>query len=147
MFLRRSGNKNWAKGTPLAVHWLRLRASPAGSMGLIPGQGTKILHARPHSQKKKNGAEKKERKKPGYMESEPKASIIVKLQVLKGAPEPPSSLSPRLLLGKQRPERSIKLLRCLLLLCKHYNLLRPCLRGNSPFFFNSILLKANKKPN
>jgi len=28
------------------VQWLRLRASTAGVMGLIPGQGTKISHAR-----------------------------------------------------------------------------------------------------
>ena len=28
------------------VQWLRLCASTAGGMGLIPGQGTKIPHAR-----------------------------------------------------------------------------------------------------
>ena len=32
-------------GTSLVVQWLRLRASTAGGMGSIPGQGTKILHA------------------------------------------------------------------------------------------------------
>ena len=32
-------------GTSLAVQWLRLCASNAGGMGLIPGQGIKILHA------------------------------------------------------------------------------------------------------
>ena len=32
-------------GTSTVVQWLRLRASQAGDMGLIPGQGTKILHA------------------------------------------------------------------------------------------------------
>ena len=31
--------------------WFRLCAPNAGSMGLIPGLGTKILHARWHSQK------------------------------------------------------------------------------------------------
>ena len=31
-------------GTSLAVQWLGLRASTAGSSGLIPGQGTKIVH-------------------------------------------------------------------------------------------------------
>ena len=33
-------------GNFLMVQWLRLRASTAGVMGLIPGQGTKIPHAR-----------------------------------------------------------------------------------------------------
>ena len=32
-------------GTSLAVQWLRLPASSAGNMGLIPGQGTNILYA------------------------------------------------------------------------------------------------------
>ena len=32
-------------GTSLAVQWLRLYAPSAGSMGLIPGWGTKIPHA------------------------------------------------------------------------------------------------------
>ena len=31
-------------GTSLAVQWSRLRASTAGGMDSIPGQGTKILH-------------------------------------------------------------------------------------------------------
>ena len=30
------------------VQWLRLHACTAGGMGLIPGQGTKILHALQH---------------------------------------------------------------------------------------------------
>ena len=38
-------------GTSLAVQWLRFHASTAGGMGLIPGWGTKILHAAWHSQK------------------------------------------------------------------------------------------------
>ena len=38
-------------GTSLVVQWLRLHASTAGAMGLIPGQGTKIPHAAEHSQK------------------------------------------------------------------------------------------------
>ena len=42
------------------VQWLRLHDSTAGSTGLIPGQGTKILQAAWHSQRKKK---KKERKK------------------------------------------------------------------------------------
>ena len=28
-------------GTSLAAHWLRLRTSKAGGVGLIPGQGTR----------------------------------------------------------------------------------------------------------
>ena len=39
------------EGTSLVVQWLRLRASNSGSMGSIPGQGTKIPHAVWHSQK------------------------------------------------------------------------------------------------
>ena len=42
-------------GTSLAVQWLRLRASTAGGMGSIPGQGTKIPHAALHGQKKEKG--------------------------------------------------------------------------------------------
>ena len=41
------------EGTSLAVQWLRLRASTAGSMSLIPGQGTKIPRATLCSQEKK----------------------------------------------------------------------------------------------
>ena len=32
-------------GTSLAVQWIRLCTSTAGSVGLIPGQGIKIPHA------------------------------------------------------------------------------------------------------
>ena len=35
------------------VKWLRLHASTAGDTGSIPGQGTKILQATQHGQKKK----------------------------------------------------------------------------------------------
>ena len=34
------------------VEWLRLHASTAKSMSLIPGWGTKILHATQHDQEK-----------------------------------------------------------------------------------------------
>ena len=44
-------------GTSLVVQWLRLRISTAGSVGSIPGRGTKILL---HGVAKKK---KKERKK------------------------------------------------------------------------------------
>ena len=40
-------------GTSLAVQWLRLRASTAGGMCSISGQGTKILHAHAAWPKKK----------------------------------------------------------------------------------------------
>ena len=40
--------------TSLVVQWLRLCASSAGIMGLIPSQRTKILHAEQHGQKGKN---------------------------------------------------------------------------------------------
>ena len=39
-------------GTPLVVQWLRLYTSTVGDIGLIPGQGTKLLHAVQCSQKK-----------------------------------------------------------------------------------------------
>ena len=39
-------------GTSLPIQWLRLRASNAGSVGSIPGWGTKILHAMQGDQKK-----------------------------------------------------------------------------------------------
>ena len=37
----------------LLVQWLRLLASTAGGMGLIPGQGTKIPHILQQKKKKK----------------------------------------------------------------------------------------------
>ena len=44
--------RNTFLGTYLAVQWVRLGASTAGSMGSIPGRGTKISHAT-HSAAKK----------------------------------------------------------------------------------------------
>ena len=38
-------------GTFLMVQWLRLRTSTTGRTSLIPGQGTKILHATQYGQK------------------------------------------------------------------------------------------------
>ena len=38
-------------GTSLVVQWLRLCASNAGGVGLIPGWGMKIPHVSQHSQK------------------------------------------------------------------------------------------------
>ena len=37
-------------GTSLVIQWVRLYASTAGGMGLIPGWGTKIPHAMQCSQ-------------------------------------------------------------------------------------------------
>ena len=45
----------------MAVQWLGRCASTAGGMGLIPGEGTKILHATWSGQKK----EKKRKKNYG----------------------------------------------------------------------------------
>ena len=44
------------------VQWLGLRASTAGGVGLIPGQGTKIMHV-VWQKKKKKSSHHKERKK------------------------------------------------------------------------------------
>ena len=41
-------------GTSLAVQWLSLHTSTAGSVGSLPGQGNKILHAMQHGKKKKS---------------------------------------------------------------------------------------------
>ena len=46
-------DKIGTRGTALAVQWLRLGACNAGSVGLIPGQGTKIPHASCSVAKKK----------------------------------------------------------------------------------------------
>ena len=67
IFLRRKINSTWrhlfgsfrklvrinSLGNSLVVQWLALCASTAGGMGLIPGQGTKIPHARGAARKKK----------------------------------------------------------------------------------------------
>ena len=45
--------KNTSGGTSLAVQCLRLLASNAGGMGLIPGWGTKIHMPRGEAKKKK----------------------------------------------------------------------------------------------
>ena len=37
--------KSYFRGTSLVIQWLRLCASNAGAMGLIPGRGAKISHA------------------------------------------------------------------------------------------------------
>ena len=42
------------EGTSLVVQWLRLHAPNAEGMGLIPGQGTKIPHAKWQREKKKS---------------------------------------------------------------------------------------------
>lgn len=45
--------------TFLVVPWLRFCASTAGSVGVIPGRETKVLHATQHSHKHKKEKEKK----------------------------------------------------------------------------------------
>ena len=45
---------NCGRGISLTVQWLGLCASTAGGRGLIPGQGTKILHATWLTQNKQN---------------------------------------------------------------------------------------------
>ena len=51
--LKKLTEKKHSWRTSLAVQWLRLCDSIAGGMGLIPGQGTKILHAMCHGQNTK----------------------------------------------------------------------------------------------
>ena len=46
------------------VQWLRLHASNTGGTGLIPGWGTKILHASQFSQKKKKSQIDQQQKEP-----------------------------------------------------------------------------------
>ena len=48
--------KKVKSGTSLVVHWLRLCASNAGSVGLVPSRGINIPHsaALPKKKKKKN---------------------------------------------------------------------------------------------
>ena len=60
-------------GNSLVVQWLAFRTSTAGSMGSVPGRGTKILQAAWCGSKKK----KKERKKSinrNYIKKEPNRS-------------------------------------------------------------------------
>ena len=40
-------------GTSLVVQWLKQRASTVGGAGLIPGRGTKIVHAKKKKRKEK----------------------------------------------------------------------------------------------
>ena len=42
---RMKERKEGGKGTSLVVQWLRGQASSAGGVGLIPGWGTRIMHA------------------------------------------------------------------------------------------------------
>ena len=44
-------------GTSLAILWLKLYASTAGSADSIPGWGTKAAHATEHAQTKQKGRE------------------------------------------------------------------------------------------
>ena len=60
-YQRASHLKSTRTGTSLVVQWLRLCASNAEGVGLIPGQGTKIPHAMHCGQKlKKQGTRSKQ---------------------------------------------------------------------------------------
>ena len=50
-------NPSSEPGTSLAVQWLRLSTSTAAGEGSIPSQGTKILYAVCHGQKKKKSSQ------------------------------------------------------------------------------------------
>ena len=52
-------NKVLNLGTSLVIQWLKLHTSTVGGTGLIPDQGTKILHTTLHSQKIKKLNNKK----------------------------------------------------------------------------------------
>ena len=39
-----SATRRWVAGTPLTVHWLRIRLPMQGTRGSIPGQGDKLPH-------------------------------------------------------------------------------------------------------
>ena len=64
MFCREKTNftdiKNKGQWNSLAVHWLRLHASTAGTQVRSPGQGTKIPQTALYGQKKKEGQKPKE---------------------------------------------------------------------------------------
>ena len=47
------GFQQFMMGNSLVVQWLGFRASTAGGMGSVPGQGTKIPQTTQHGQKKK----------------------------------------------------------------------------------------------
>ena len=50
-FVKGARSKDHIAGTSLVAQWLRLHTANAGGGGLIPDQGSKILHATQHSQK------------------------------------------------------------------------------------------------
>ena len=50
-------------GDSLVVPWLQFHPSTAGGMGLIPGQGAKILHAAPLGQENKTKPNPKQQQK------------------------------------------------------------------------------------
>ena len=52
-------------GTSLAVQWLRLQTSTAGSAGSMPGQGTKIPHVLNCGQKWKKKKKKNQQEERG----------------------------------------------------------------------------------
>ena len=58
--------KHTIGGMSLMVQWLGLCASTAGGVGSIPGQGTKILKAMQHGQKKKKTKPNQTKKTPTW---------------------------------------------------------------------------------
>ena len=54
------------QGTPLAVQWLRLRASSAGGAGSIPSRETKIPHAARMAKKKRMRGPAEASRTPGF---------------------------------------------------------------------------------
>ena len=54
--------KKLKMGTSLAVQWLILHVPNAGGVGLIPGQGTKILHVAQCLENKQTTKKKKKKK-------------------------------------------------------------------------------------
>ena len=72
-------DKKQAAGNSLAVQWLGLCASTAGDMGLIPGQGTKILqsvwHGREEGRKEGREEGRKEGKKEGRKEGRKEGDV------------------------------------------------------------------------
>ena len=74
------------RGTSLMVQWPRLCASIARGMSLIPGQGTKILHAKRGSKKNKT-KKKKQHKGNGRVIWDSKQKLVWGDHLYKGVEE------------------------------------------------------------
>ena len=69
--------------TSLVAQWLRLSASIVGGMGLIPGQGTRILSAAWPGQKKRSSWPQLEKGKLREYKQSPKLKTVEMIQILK----------------------------------------------------------------